>query len=312
MTVNVYSSFDAGAPSLTGEVGSLIAVLDACLVTGYGAKAPAGWTKPFVGTNVAVFRQGAGAQSYFQVKDDGVEGTNGAKGAQVYIYGTMTDATTGTGKTPTTFSTTYFNQIPKSVTLDSATREWKIYASNKACYVLTRTGVVAHDAYHVSFFGDYNMINPGYGKASIVVATNASAMTGNGATNAALFLQTISPATAADSAFLLNDGITAAKSGGLLFDNANVTTSIGSYRNGAMVFSPVMVRTNEQLPNGSFAILGFLPGAFTSYTPFAGNNTVIEFTNGVYAGRSFTVATGVSSSQTNYSCIYIETTPNAW
>lgn len=312
MTVNVYSSFDAGAPSLTGEVGSLIAVLDACLVTGYGAKAAAGWTKPFVGTNIAVFRQGAGEQSYFQVKDDGVEGTNGAKGAQVYIYDTMTDATTGTGKTPTAFATSYNNQIPKSTTLDSATREWKIYASNKACYVLTKTGIVAHDAYHVTFFGDYNMINPGHGKASLIAAANASGIYMSGATNMALFLQSTTLTSAADSTFLLNDGAAASKSGGLLFDNANASVSIASYRNGAMVFSPVMVRTTEPLPGGSFAILGFLPGAFTSYVPFAGNNTVIEFTNGVYAGRNFTVATGVSASATNYSCIYIETTPNAW
>lgn len=36
MTVRVYRSTDYGAPSLTGQVGSLISVLNACLVDGYG------------------------------------------------------------------------------------------------------------------------------------------------------------------------------------------------------------------------------------------------------------------------------------
>lgn len=36
MTVQVYRSTDANAPSLTGQTGSLITVLNACLVTGYG------------------------------------------------------------------------------------------------------------------------------------------------------------------------------------------------------------------------------------------------------------------------------------
>lgn len=37
MTVRVYRSTDAGAPVLTGQVGSLITLLDACLVNGYGS-----------------------------------------------------------------------------------------------------------------------------------------------------------------------------------------------------------------------------------------------------------------------------------
>ncbi len=36
-SVKVYQSTDAGAPALSGTVGALIAVLDACLTTGYGS-----------------------------------------------------------------------------------------------------------------------------------------------------------------------------------------------------------------------------------------------------------------------------------
>lgn len=37
MTVRVYRSTDFGAPQLSGQVGTLLAILDACLVNGYGA-----------------------------------------------------------------------------------------------------------------------------------------------------------------------------------------------------------------------------------------------------------------------------------
>jgi hypothetical protein len=70
MTVRVYKSTDVGAPTIGRTAGALITLLDACLVNGYGAKAGAGWTKPFTGTNQAVFKQGAGSsQRYLYVND---------------------------------------------------------------------------------------------------------------------------------------------------------------------------------------------------------------------------------------------------
>ena len=39
MAVTIYTSDDAGAPVLDGTNGSLINLLDKCLVTGYGSKA---------------------------------------------------------------------------------------------------------------------------------------------------------------------------------------------------------------------------------------------------------------------------------
>lgn len=311
MTVNVYSSFDAGAPVLTGEAGSLIAVLDACLVAGYGSKAAAGWTKPFVGTNIAVFRPGAGEQSYYQIKDDGVDGTNGTKNATVYIYETMTDAVTGTGKTPASYTANHYIHLPKSTTQDATQREWKVYASNKACYVLTKCGIVTWDAYHISFFGEYARINPTYGSPSITAACTASAVANSAITSSPFFV-IAGATTPSDTVFFLRDATVNSKVGGFLTDNANVSSSITSFRNGGMLFSPVLVRTNESITAGAGAILGFVPGAFTSYAPFAGNNTTIEFTNGAYSGREFTVATAVATAASSFACIYIETTPDAW
>lgn len=96
MTVRVYSSSDAGAPALRGNTpGDLINLLEKCLVTGYGSKAGAGWTKPYTGTNVAAFRQGAGSNGMFLRVDDTSTATSN-RSAKVKGYEAMTDVDTGT------------------------------------------------------------------------------------------------------------------------------------------------------------------------------------------------------------------------
>lgn len=96
MTVRLYRSDDTDAPSgITNAAGSLIAVLDACLVSGYGAKAAAGWSKAYSGTNKAAYRQGNGNLRYLRVDD------TGTTTARVRGYESMTDVDTGTGPVPT-------------------------------------------------------------------------------------------------------------------------------------------------------------------------------------------------------------------
>jgi hypothetical protein len=72
MTVRVYKSSDASAPVLTGAVGSLVALLDACLVNGYGALAAAGWTKAFTAANKGAYKQN-------------LTGSNNASGMHLYV-----------------------------------------------------------------------------------------------------------------------------------------------------------------------------------------------------------------------------------
>ena len=101
MTVTVYRSTDAGAPLLTNSNGSLIAVLKACLVDGYGSKASAGWTAPFTGTNLIAFKEGVGGNNrYLRVYDGGTD-ASGHRVANVRAYETMTAVSTGTGPCPT-------------------------------------------------------------------------------------------------------------------------------------------------------------------------------------------------------------------
>jgi hypothetical protein len=97
MAYTIYRSTDSGAPVLTGNTASLIPLLDAILVNGYGSKPPAGWTKPFSGTDKAVYRNAATAiaRSYFRVVDPAPNNS-----ARVRGYDTMTDVDTGTGPFP--------------------------------------------------------------------------------------------------------------------------------------------------------------------------------------------------------------------
>lgn len=146
MTMTVYKSTDVSAPTLTNTNGSLINVLDKCLVAGYGAKAGAGWTKPFTGTNLAAFRQGAGGNNrYLRVLDNGFSTGNAAlRRVLIRGYENMTAISTGTNAFPTTTQvsgngmTASYLQITSTVTPTT----WTIYATSN--YFL----------FHVELFDD--------------------------------------------------------------------------------------------------------------------------------------------------------------
>lgn len=72
MGVTLYQWTDASAPSLTGQVGSLTALLDAILVNGYGSVSAAGWSIAYTSTNkrqYAMASGGTGRQLYVDDTD---------------------------------------------------------------------------------------------------------------------------------------------------------------------------------------------------------------------------------------------------
>lgn len=141
MTVTVYKSTDSSAPVLTGQVGSLIALLDAILRTGYGSKAGEGWTKPYTGTNQAVFRGPSGTnQRYLNVIDDGATTAGAANYARVYGMEAATAQNTGTGLFPTTVQIASPGlYVVKSTTADATARPWFCYANGKMFYLFIAT-----------------------------------------------------------------------------------------------------------------------------------------------------------------------------
>ena len=169
MTVRVYRSSDASAPALRGNTpGDLINVLDKCLVTGYGSKTAAGWTKPYTGTHTAAFRQGTGSNGmYLRVNDTSTATTD--RNARILGFETMSDVNTGA---PQSFPTTVqrpdgeYVWTKHSVSAAANAREWIIVADEKLFYMYLNpypergTGA---QKYYTQFwgFGDINSYKTG-------------------------------------------------------------------------------------------------------------------------------------------------------
>jgi hypothetical protein len=174
-SVTVYRSTDASAPTLNGTAGSLIALLSACLVDGYGAKAPAGWTKPYTGTNKAAFYMQSGTPRMYVRVDD-----SGAQESRLVGYESMSDVDTGTNPFPTAgqLSGGIFHR--KSGTADSTARPWMVLANGLSFYLLTATagttlGATPASSDIMMFFGAIQSYKSG---DAYNVAINGSVATG--------------------------------------------------------------------------------------------------------------------------------------
>lgn len=158
----IYRSTDASAPTLSGTVGSLVALLDACLVNGYGAKTAAGWVKSFSGTNKAAYRQGSGSNEfYLRVQDDG-PGLGTAKEARITGYEAMTTVDAGTGPFPNTtlgVASTAMFVARKSATADATARAWIVVADARTVYVRVLAGDAASMYCGFSFGEFYSLVN---------------------------------------------------------------------------------------------------------------------------------------------------------
>jgi hypothetical protein len=143
-TVYTYRSTDASAPTLTGQNGSLVSLLDACLVNGYGSQSAAGWTIAYTTTNKRVYQNSSSSGTGFYLNiDDSGSGSGGAREALMTGFQSATGIGTGTGQFPT------FSQMNigigsvvcrKSNTADSTVRSWTLVADNTVLYFFAESG----------------------------------------------------------------------------------------------------------------------------------------------------------------------------
>lgn len=260
-TVKHFHSALPGAPTLSGTAGSLIAVLDACLVDGFGLKtadsvvvsggiatatfstghsfepdvialvagatpsglngekrvlstttntvtfdatgitdqtasgtitvkiAPAGWAKPFSGTNLAAYRSTdvTGTRMFLRVDDTGT--TN----ARVVGYESMTDVNTGLRGFPTAPQLAGGGFWPKANAANATARAWTVIADNRGFWVHIHTHTTSPGiSGSVWGFGDFESYKAGDPYACAVfgsysdVATSAANQGGaieNGSTS---------------------------------------------------------------------------------------------------------------------------------
>ena len=162
MAVNIYRYDDPSAPILSTESGntSLITVLTAALVTGYGSKAPAGWTKPFSSSDTAVFRQGGGNQRYLQVSE-----VASTLYAAMRGYVSMSGVSSGDGPFPSIAQLSGGISVIKGASVSSTARPWIILATNKTFYLWVAFGYFDMSALGTSVdmfgFGDIISRLPG-------------------------------------------------------------------------------------------------------------------------------------------------------
>lgn len=229
-SVKHFHSAMNGAPVLNGVAGSMIAVLEACLVTGFGLQsvqtlsvsggvatatfpsghsfepdtvalfagatpaglngekrilttttnsvtfaapgisdqtatgtitaklAPAGWEKPFSGTNLAVFRSlnVESTRMYLRVDDTGT--TN----ARVVGYEAMTDINTGTGPFPTAAQISGGGWWPKASAANATPRAWTLIADSKGFIIHVHTVTTSPGSSGVVWgFGDFASLKSG-------------------------------------------------------------------------------------------------------------------------------------------------------
>lgn len=151
-TANDFTFEVLGTPT-TPATGTI-----SCLV------APAGWTRPYSGTDKAAFRNSlaaGGTGMYLRVLDD-ASLTGAAINASVRAYLTMTDVDTGTIETPTAAQLATGIVWRKSNTADATARPWILVADELTFYACIDTGTVASEGGAGTYAaGDFASYVPG-------------------------------------------------------------------------------------------------------------------------------------------------------
>lgn len=163
MGIFIYKHTDAGAPVMTAAAGSLLTVLDAVLVNGYGAKSPAGWGKAVIdaATNQAVYTQGAAEYV-------------GAPARKVYIKDNLATANASicvcdacTVAASPVFTNRYgpdsldsFGTLAKADQDSGANAAWIMLASPRWFYLFTRRNSWGSRGWQMVFAGDLDSAYP--------------------------------------------------------------------------------------------------------------------------------------------------------
>jgi len=170
MTITVYRSTDVSAPTLNGAVGSMITVLDAILVNGYGTQPAAGWTKAYSGTNLAAYRMSTVSPAtgmYLRVDD------TGTTAARAVAYQSMSDVNTGSGVFPTSIQLSGGTYLRKSNSADSVARPWLAIACERGFYFWTFGNQTTFGSFATDtgtfYFGDFPSYKPVDTKNCIII-----------------------------------------------------------------------------------------------------------------------------------------------
>ena len=272
--------------------------------------APAGWTKPFSGTNKGVYRLGGGNQRYLRI-DDAISGACGPFYGRMVGYESMTDVDTGTGKFPQQTQVTdglYFYRSN-----NSTPRMWMAFATDRHLYLFVNSSGNSNGTYDLCwFFGDLKARNPTDAFSTLIIGPT------NGSTNYEAFQQqgNIRNSTGCDGHYMCRsytgvaNAVKVGKFGDLSFASS-LSEQMGrngaAYPNptdGALFMSPVTV-----YEPGNYCVRGSLPGLWAPLHNLALNPFDTLDGTGDLEGKSFLC---LSSSYSTLSGEFLIETSNTW
>lgn len=151
---------DTGAPVLNNTLGSLIAVLDFCLLT-------RGWSKVFSDGYKAVYRADTGERKFYKIVDDASVIVSNYSSPTITGYDSMTDINTGAGWG-------YSAYIRKSYN-DALVKRWVCLVDAAGFMIATQphggTGVdIALRVFVPHYIGETVSLMPGQTSRSVIAA----------------------------------------------------------------------------------------------------------------------------------------------
>ena len=159
MTVRVYRSTDASAPVLSNTAGAMVAILDACLVDGYGSKAPAGWSRKYASGNNRTYQLGGGTQMCYCTDNTSIGYGHYPRGGEYAPGGPFSTAGYDCKFWPDVTLTTYCPITDNT----AGNRPWNLVADEKGFVFWNQhnnTNSLTADTWAMQFFGDFTPVNP--------------------------------------------------------------------------------------------------------------------------------------------------------
>lgn len=153
MSSKIFQYTDDSAPTMPNPAqGSLIAVLKAVLVDGYGATPSLGWSVVYEDAlnNKIVFQAPEGTRTLIRISDNHIGTTY--QYATVQCYESMASMDEGIGPIPSPSYTTY-NYISKSSNNSSGNVPWIVIGDGEGFYLLTKHMFLQYGIDNASGYG---------------------------------------------------------------------------------------------------------------------------------------------------------------
>lgn len=316
-----YTSTDVGAPQLTGQVGSLITVLNYILVTGQS------WTHPVATSgNIASYAQATGAKAGFGfvLNDNGPNATPGAREGWATGYksvaGVGASVGSGTGQFPTAAQllTTGHVVWTKSLTADSVTRPWICWADGRTFYMFIRGGTQHTSPNYGCFgFGEfYSLFGASDTNNCFIIGDNAENSTSYNASVSGLEVFKMPSQTSNQGGAYFADNFAGSSGSQVLYPCGDLSknsdlpsSSIGAFNRGALSCPNLADNSYYMAPislhDSTWLIRGRYRGLYHICHPIGAiaDGSILSG-SGAYAGKTFIVlAQGIVAANGGYFCI---------